>query len=151
MAFRQPCQSGDCGGPGADCGLRDPEHDPGSKGREIRLRMQLRFLRCLRKLCGELCNCAGRDKERNADMIETIVKVDGMMCGMCEAHVNDAVRRAMPVKKVSSSHVKGETVILSEDAPDPEKIRDAINPTGYTVMGISSRPYEKKGLGALFG
>ena len=53
-------------------------------------------------------------------MIKTIVKVDGMMCGMCEAHVNDAVRRAMPVKKVSSSHLKGETVILSEDAPDPD-------------------------------
>ena len=84
-------------------------------------------------------------------MIKTIVKVDGMMCGMCEAHVNDAVRRAMPVKKVSSSHAKGETVILSEEAPDLNKIRDAINPTGYTVTEISSRPYEKKGLRVLFG
>ena len=27
-------------------------------------------------------------------MIRTTVKVDGMMCGMCEAHINDAVRRA---------------------------------------------------------
>ena len=84
-------------------------------------------------------------------MTETIVKVDGMMCGMCEADGKGAVRRAMPVKKVSSSHAKGETVILSEDAPDPDKIRDAINPTGYTVTEISSRPYEKKGLRALFG
>ena len=25
-------------------------------------------------------------------MIETTVKVDGMMCGMCEAHVSDAIR-----------------------------------------------------------
>ena len=83
-------------------------------------------------------------------MIETIVKVDGMMCGMCEAHVNDAVRRAMPVKKVSSSHVKGETVILSEDVPDPQKIREAIDPTGYRVKEISSRHYEKKGFRALF-
>ena len=29
-------------------------------------------------------------------MIETIVKVDGMMCGMCESHVNEAVRKAFP-------------------------------------------------------
>ena len=37
-------------------------------------------------------------------MIETIVKVDGMMCGMCESHVNEAVRKAFPeVKRVSSS------------------------------------------------
>lgn len=72
-------------------------------------------------------------------MIETLVKVEGMMCGMCEAHVNDAVRRAMPVKKVSSSHGKGETVILSEDTPDPEKIREAIDRTGYKVTLNYSR------------
>ena len=37
-------------------------------------------------------------------MIETTVKVDGMMCGMCEAHVSDAIRGALPVKKVTASH-----------------------------------------------
>ena len=42
-------------------------------------------------------------------MIQTIVKVEGMMCGMCEAHVNDAIRKAVPAKKVTSSHKKGET------------------------------------------
>ena len=41
------------------------------------------------------------------------VEVNGMMCGMCEAHVNDAVRKACPVKKVSSSRSKNQTVILS--------------------------------------
>ena len=42
------------------------------------------------------------DLEENK-MIETIVKVDGMMCGMCESHVNDAVRKAFPeAKKVAS-------------------------------------------------
>ena len=44
-------------------------------------------------------------------MYQTTVGVDGMMCGMCEAHVNDAVRKAFPVKKVTSSHGKGQTVI----------------------------------------
>ena len=36
-------------------------------------------------------------------MIKTTVKVDGMMCGMCESHVNDAVRKAFQVDKVTSS------------------------------------------------
>ena len=45
-------------------------------------------------------------------MIQTTVKVEGMMCGMCEAHVNDAVRKAIKEKKVTSSHTKGETVIV---------------------------------------
>ena len=35
-------------------------------------------------------------------MIKTTLKIDGMMCGMCESHVNDAIRKAFPaVKKVS--------------------------------------------------
>ena len=78
-------------------------------------------------------------------MIETIVKVDGMMCGMCEGHINDAIRSHFQVKKVSSSHAKGQTVIHSEQALDEAKLRDVINATGYEVKGVSSAPYEKKG------
>lgn len=79
-------------------------------------------------------------------MIETTVKVGGMMCGMCEAHVNDAVRKAFPVKKVSSSHTKGETVILSEQPLDETALRAAIGETGYDVLSVSSKPHEKHGL-----
>ena len=79
-------------------------------------------------------------------MIETTVKVGGMMCGMCEAHVNDAVRKAFPVKKVSSSHAKGETVILSEQPLDETALRAAISETGYDVLSVSSKPHEKHGL-----
>ena len=59
-------------------------------------------------------------------MIETTVKVDGMMCGMCEAHVSDAIRGALPVKKVTASHTKGQAVILRcrASAPGPMRIRD---------------------------
>ena len=79
-------------------------------------------------------------------MIETIVKVDGMMCSMCESHVNEAVRKAFPeVKKVASSHTKGQTVIHTEQPLDEAKLRDAINATGYEVKGVSSAPFEKKG------
>ncbi len=83
-------------------------------------------------------------------MIETKVKVDGMMCPMCEAHVNEAVRKALPVKKVSSSHTKGETVILSEEALDEQSVRNAVNATGYEVKAVSSAPYHKKGFLGLF-
>lgn len=79
-------------------------------------------------------------------MIKTTLKIDGMMCGMCEAHMNDAIRAAFRVKKVASSHAKGETVIISEDAPDETKLRETVAATGYTLCGIASEPYEKKGL-----
>ena len=79
-------------------------------------------------------------------MFQTTVEVDGMACSMCETHVNDAVRSALNVKKVTSSHGKGETVILSDEPLDADKLREAINATGYQVGDITSAPYEKKGL-----
>ena len=51
-------------------------------------------------------------------MIQTTVKVSGMACSMCEAYINDTIRTAFPVEKVSSSHSKGETVILSQELLD---------------------------------
>ena len=73
-------------------------------------------------------------------MIKTTVKVDGMMCGMCESHVNDAVRNAIEVKKVSSSHKKGTTEILTEQPVDEEKVKAAIeNMTGLEVADINIR------------
>jgi len=79
-------------------------------------------------------------------MIKTTLKIDGMMCGMCESHMNDAVRNAFKVKKVTSSHSKGETVIISDEAIDENKISEVIDKTGYKLLSVSSEPYEKKGL-----
>ena len=78
-------------------------------------------------------------------MTETILKVDGMACGMCESHINDTVRNKFSVQKVTSSHTKGETVIVSEQPVDVEALKAAIAETGYTVTGVQTRPYEKKG------
>lgn len=78
-------------------------------------------------------------------MLKYTLQVEGMQCGMCEAHVNDTVRKAFPVKKVTSSHGKGQTVILSELPLDEQALLKVINATGYTVQGISREPYEKKG------
>lgn len=79
-------------------------------------------------------------------MIETILKVDGMACGMCESHINDTVRNRFPVQKVTSSYTKGETVILSPEPLDEQALRAAISTTGYTVTAVDAHPYEKKGL-----
>ena len=79
-------------------------------------------------------------------MLKITVQVDGMMCGMCESHVNEAVRKAFKVKKVTSSHSKGQTVILTENDIDEGTLRSAIGATGYEVKSVSREPYEKKRL-----
>ncbi len=77
-------------------------------------------------------------------MFKMMLSIDGMACSMCESHINDAIRRELNVKKVTSSHSKGETVIISESNIPEDKIRSVIEPTGYKLLGIRSEPYEKK-------
>lgn len=79
-------------------------------------------------------------------MTKTTLKIDGMMCGHCEAHVNDTIRNAFDVKKVTSSHSKGETVIISDEPLDESRLADAIKPTGYTLVGVTSEPYSGGGI-----
>ena len=79
-------------------------------------------------------------------MIRTTLKIDGMMCGMCEAHVCDAIRGAIPAaRKVSASRSRGEASFLTEDAVDEAALKAAIDATGYSCLGVESAPYEKKG------
>lgn len=79
-------------------------------------------------------------------MIKTTVKISGMACGMCEAHVCDVIRRSFKVKKVTASHLKKEAVIITENALSEEEIKKALDPTGYRVLSVSSEKYVKKGL-----
>ncbi len=80
-------------------------------------------------------------------MIKTTLKIDGMMCGMCEAHVCDAIRKAVPsAKKVAASRTKKEASFLTEEAVDTGALIAAVNATGYSCLGAESAPYEKKGL-----
>lgn len=77
-------------------------------------------------------------------MIKTTLAIDGMMCGMCESHMNDVIRKNFTVKKVNSSHKKGETEIVSEEALDQEKIKSAVKEIGYEVTSIKTEEYKKK-------
>ena len=80
-------------------------------------------------------------------MIKTTVKIYGMSCGMCEAHINETIWKKYPkAKKITSSHKAGEAYLLTEDTPDPEALRDAINATGYAFLSCVSAPYEKRGI-----
>ncbi len=79
-------------------------------------------------------------------MKKTVIGIDGMMCGMCEAHVSDVIRKNFEVKKVTASHGKGVAEVISENGLDEEKVKSAFEPTGYRVLSFSEEEYEKKGL-----
>lgn len=84
-------------------------------------------------------------------MYKTTVKVNGMMCGMCEAHVADAIRNQFPkAKSVKASHVKNMASFVTEDKVDGDLIKKTIEDTGYHYKGYETEEIEKK-KGGLFG
>nr|WP_316624017.1 heavy metal translocating P-type ATPase [uncultured Ruminococcus sp.] len=71
-------------------------------------------------------------------MIKTTIKVEGMMCPMCEKHVNEAVKKSFEVDEVVSSHADGTTVITSEKPLDTDAVMAAINEAGYKAISAQA-------------
>ena len=79
-------------------------------------------------------------------MYKTVIRIEGMICSMCEAHICDAIRRAIPAaKQVAASKGKKEASFLTEQPVAPDALKAVIDATGYSCLGIRSVPYEKKG------
>ena len=54
-------------------------------------------------------------------MKKMVIGVDGMRCGMCETHVNDAVRKVNGVVRVKSSAARNVTEGVAEDGADEKE------------------------------
>jgi copper chaperone CopZ len=80
-------------------------------------------------------------------MIKTTLKIEGMVCSMCEAHICEAIRKAVPsAKKVTASRSKKEAAFLSDEMMDGAFMKSVIAKTGYDCLSVESVPLEKKGL-----
>ena len=79
-------------------------------------------------------------------MIKIVLSVDGMMCKMCEAHVNDAIKKEFLNVKVSSSHQDKKTIILTKTEVDTEKLKEIVEKEGFKVLDIKVEEQKKKGL-----
>ena len=94
--------------------------------------------------CGCSCSCcpmAGschsfKNGKASPSTHTTLLEIDGMMCPMCESHVNDAIRNNFKVKDVKSSHKTGLTQIQSDEVLDDELLRKTVEETGYKVKSV---------------
>ena len=77
-----------------------------------------------------------KEKEQKT-MVKVTVNVEGMMCPHCEAHVNEAVKKAFGVEDVVSSHENKTTIFTAPEKVDEEKVRQTIKDAGYEVTGIT--------------
>ena len=69
-----------------------------------------------------------------------MIQVNGMMFGMYESHVNNAIRKAFPAKKVTSSRSKNKTTVIAETKLEEEALYTATPATGYDVGEIRKEP-----------
>lgn len=83
-------------------------------------------------------------------MVKITLNVEGMKCVKCSARMDEAVRGAFPVEKVTSSHENKETVIICAEEIADEKLQEVVSGAGFELLGITKEPYEKKGLFGLF-
>lgn len=66
--------------------------------------------------------------------MEKTLKIEGMMCGHCEAHVRQALEALPGVESAAVSHESGTAVVtLSADISD-EALKKAVTDAGYTVV-----------------
>ena len=85
----------------------------------------------------EVKNDYNKKEKEQKTMVKVTVNVEGMMCGHCEAHVNEAIKKAFGAEDVVSSHENNTTVFTAPEKVDEDKIRQTIKDAGYEVTGIT--------------
>ncbi|MBQ4095111.1 MAG: heavy-metal-associated domain-containing protein [Oscillospiraceae bacterium] len=83
-------------------------------------------------------------------MIKITLKIEGMSCPRCEAHVAKAISSAFPVDKVTASHTKKQAVIIAENDIADTALREVIKNAGFEPVGVHREQY-KKGLFSFLG
>jgi Cu2+-exporting ATPase len=75
-----------------------------------------------------------RKTEKEKNKMEKTIKIEGMMCPHCEAHVKSALEGLDGVESAVASHEKGTAVVtLTTDVPD-EVLNKAVESAGYKVI-----------------
>ena len=59
-------------------------------------------------------------------MIKFTLNIEGMACNMCEAHIQDAIRRNFNIKSVKANHKKAIAEVISENELDENRLKQAI-------------------------
>ena len=77
---------------------------------------------------------SSQKESKGVSMTKTL-KIEGMMCSHCEAHIKGALEKIDGVTSAVTSHEKGTAVIeLSKDVPE-ELFKAAVTEAGYKYLG----------------
>ena len=69
--------------------------------------------------------------------MEKTMKIEGMMCGHCEARVKKALEALPEVESAAVSHTEGTAVVTLKGAVSDEVLKKAVEDQDYKVTGIA--------------
>lgn len=65
-----------------------------------------------------------------------IAHIDGMECGMCEAHINDLLRKKFNAAKIKTSHLRNESTFVSEEDIPRFELQFELGKLGYKLKDL---------------
>ena len=77
------------------------------------------------------------NKTKETKTMEKIIKIEGMMCGHCEAHVKKALEVLEGVEQANVSHEAGTAIVTMTADISEDILKKAVEEEGYKVVDIS--------------
>ena len=75
-------------------------------------------------------------KKQEEEMMTKTIKIEGMMCGHCEAAVKKALEALDQVETAEVSHEAGTAVVTLNSKISDDVLKKAVEEKDYTVTGI---------------
>ena len=76
-----------------------------------------------------------KNKKGNKTMKKTM-RIEGMMCGRCEAHVKKALESVVGVAQVEVSHVEGTAIVILNEEVSDSVLKEAVEAQDYNVLSV---------------
>ncbi len=75
-------------------------------------------------------------KKQEEEMMTKTIKIEGMMCGHCEAAVKKALEALDQVEAAEVSHEAGTAIVTLNGEISDDVLKKAVEEKDYTVTGI---------------
>ncbi len=100
------------------------------------LRLNLFPIRDARKFRGKISRTRSAKNRKEEESMTKILKIEGMMCPRCEAHVKKALEALEAVELATASHEQGTATVNLKAPISDEQLIAAVTEEGYTVLSV---------------
>ena len=89
-----------------------------------------------KKIKHPAAHTTAKEKKEETKIMTKTLKIEGMMCGHCEAHVTKALMAIEGVTEVKASHETNTAVVTMEKEIPEEILKKAVEDCDYTYQGM---------------